>query len=129
MDAGVGDGHHCHRVQLLLSRLHREVNVDLFRSRRADVTLKRRREACPKWRTGEEGREDGKGHLSVELGVLVEGVVELLRTLLQPQGKGRFGTCGPLALLKVAFFKQGSKIFRWTTENSFNRNKTPLSGF
>jgi len=40
VDAGVGDGHHRHRVDLLLSELHREVDVDLLRGRCADVALK-----------------------------------------------------------------------------------------
>lgn len=85
--AGVGDGHHGHRMQLLLSRLHRQVNVDLLCSRRADVTLKTRQEAqsgAASWR-----RTDRRGvdYLPVKLGVLVEGVVELLRTLLQAQRK------------------------------------------
>lgn len=43
--AGVGDGHHGHWMQLLLSRLHREVNVYLLCSRRANVTLKTRQKA------------------------------------------------------------------------------------
>lgn len=59
VDSGVGDGHHRHGMQLLLSRLHREVNVDLLRSRRANVTLKIRQEAHHDLRAGDRHRQAG----------------------------------------------------------------------
>lgn len=45
VDPGVGDGHHRHGVQLLLSGLHGEVDVYLLGGRGADVTLEGREEA------------------------------------------------------------------------------------
>lgn len=89
--AGVGDGHHCHWMQLLLSRLHREVNVDLLCRRRANVTLKTRQEAQSGGASQRQTDRRGTDYLPVKLGVLIEGVVELLRTLLQAQRKGRLG--------------------------------------
>lgn len=39
MDAGVGNGHHHHWMDFILSNLHWEVDVDLFGSGRAYVAL------------------------------------------------------------------------------------------
>lgn len=40
MNTSICDGDHCHRMHFLLSHLHWEVDIYLFRSRCANVTLK-----------------------------------------------------------------------------------------
>lgn len=44
--------------------------------------------------------------LAIEFGVFIKGVVELLGTLLQPQGKGGLGARCPRPVFKVPLFKQ-----------------------
>lgn len=54
----------------------------------------------------------GITNLAIELGVLVEGVVELLGALLQPEGEGGFGTCGPWPIFEVPLLKQRPQVVR-----------------
>lgn len=56
----------------------------------------------------------GVTHLAIKFGVFIEGVVELLGTLLQAQGQRGFATGCPRPVFKVPFFKQGPQILRWT---------------
>ena len=53
-------------------------------------------------------------HLAVKLGVLVEGVVELLGTLLQAQGQRRLGACDLLSVPQVPLLKQRAHVFHYS---------------
>ena len=67
------------------------------------------------------GRHRRQAHLAIELGVFVEGVVELLGTLLQSQRQRGFGTFGPGPVFKVPLLKQGPKILGWTQRHEEQR--------
>lgn len=50
-------------------------------------------------------------YLAIKFGVLVEGVVELLWTLLQPQGEGGLGARASRPVLEVLLLKQRAHVF------------------
>lgn len=86
-------------------------NCDLFQS--ISLKLLTKKILDDKWtRT-----ECGIIHLAIKFGVFIEGVVELLGTLLQSQWKGGLGTCCPRPVFKVPFFKQGPQILHWMQNN------------
>lgn len=126
MNTGVSDGYHCHRMNFLLSHLHREVDVYLFCSCCANMALEQRWEnfynvwnrpgtlfLFPPFSMNAK-KKCGKTHLAIKFGVFIEGVVELLWTLLQPKWKGRFSTCCSWSVFKVTFFKPTPQILHWT---------------
>ena len=53
-------------------------------------------------------------HLAVELGVLIEGVVELLGTLLQTQGQRGLGAAHLLSVPQVPLLKQRAHVFHYS---------------
>ena len=64
-----------------------------------------------------EDKWTGIIYLAIKFGVFIEGVVELLGTLLQSQWKGGLGTCFLRPVFKVPFFKQGPQILHWMQNN------------